>query len=131
MLVKPQTAWLSLILGRYGLYNEGDFSFRSGYAYISFVNNVSVTVSLYCLGLFYLATEDRLRRFDPFSKFLCIKAIIFFSYWQACIFAILMKFNVLNDIVRVNELQNVIISVEIVIAAVAQSFSFSYKEYES
>ena len=56
VLIKPQTALLALILDRYGLYAEGDFSLSSGYAYISFINNLSVSVSLYSLGLFYLAT---------------------------------------------------------------------------
>ena len=92
----------------------------NGYTYIAIVNNLSVTLSLYCLGLFYLATEERLRRIQPFSKFLCIKAVIFFSYWQACIFAIMMKLRYMSeDLVRVNEVQNVIIVVEIVVAAIA------------
>ncbi len=42
-----------------------------------------------------------------------------------------MKFNIINDIIKVNELQNVIISVEIVIAAVAQSIAFSYRNFEN
>ncbi len=42
-----------------------------------------------------------------------------------------MKFNIINDIIKVNELQNVIISVEIVIAAVAQSIAFSYRSFEN
>ncbi len=119
-MIKPLTAVLALFLDWQGVYNEGEFNFHSGYLYISFVNNVSVTLSLYCLGLFYLACEDRLRPFDPFSKFLCIKAVIFFSYWQSCLFAVLVKLNILlNDVIKVNELHNVIISVEIVMAALA------------
>jgi hypothetical protein len=78
-----------------------------------------------------MACEERLKPFDPFSKFLCIKAIIFFSYWQACLFTVLMKFNIINDVIKVNELQNVIISVEIVMAAVAQSIAFSYQAFEN
>jgi hypothetical protein len=104
VLIKPLTAVLALLLEWQNVYHEGEFSFSSGYLYISFINNCSVTISLYCLGLFYLACEDRLKPFDPFSKFLCIKAIIFFSYWQACTFAVLMKFNIINDIIKVNEL---------------------------
>ncbi len=92
VLIKPLTAFAAILFEYYGIYNEGEFSFKSGYLYISFINNLSVSISLYSLGLFYLATEEKLKNFDPFSKFLCIKAIIFFSYWQACFFVILMKF---------------------------------------
>ena len=114
------TAVLAILFEYYGVYYEGDFSFSSLYLYVSFINNISVTISLYCLGLFYVATEERLRNFDPFYKFLCIKAIIFFSYWQASFFSILMKLNwIIQDIVVVNEAQNIIISIEIVVAALA------------
>lgn len=132
-MVKPLTAVASLILNHYELYDEGSFSWDSGYLYISFVNNVSVSISLYSLGLFYMATEDRLRPFKPFSKFLCIKAVIFFSYWQYCLFQLLIKLGIIlgNDLVAVNEAQNVIISVEIVLAAIALSISFSYRVFEN
>ena len=89
-----------------------------------------MTVSLYCLALFYIATEERLRSFSPFQKFLCIKAVIFFSYWQACLFTILLNYNFFSDLGSVIELQNVIISFEIVAAAAAQALAFTYKQYE-
>lgn len=41
-------------------------------------------VSLYCLVLFYMAAEMRLDPFRPLPKFLCIKAVLFFSFW--CVF---------------------------------------------
>lgn len=90
VLIKPLTAIFALVLDTYGLYQEGDFSLKSPYLYLSFINNFSVTVSLYCLGLFYTAAEERMRGFEPFCKFLCIKAIIFFSYWQSCFFQMLI-----------------------------------------
>ena len=40
-----------------------------------------------------------------------------------------MKLDILNDLVAANTAQNIIISVEIVIAAIAQSYAFSYKAY--
>ena len=87
---------LAIVFDKNGMYHEGEFTFKSGYLYLSLINNLSVTVSLYWLVLFYLATEERLKPFNPFSKFLCIKAIIFFSFWQACLFTILLKMNLFN-----------------------------------
>lgn len=40
-------------------------------------------MSLYFLVLFYMVTEDHLQPYKPLPKFLCIKAIIFFSFWCA------------------------------------------------
>jgi hypothetical protein len=126
VFVKPVTALLSLALDHYGMYHEGDFSVSSTYLYLSFMNNMSVTLSLYCLGLFYVATEEPLKAHEPFYKFLCIKAIIFFSYWQACAFNILMRWEIITDVIKINELQNVLIAVEIVVAAIAQNQAFGW-----
>ena len=62
---------------------------KNGYLWISLINNISVSLSLYSLVLFYMATEERLKPFKPLMKFLCVKTIIFFSYWQSCLFNIL------------------------------------------
>jgi len=46
------------------------------------VYNVSISLALYALFLFYFATKDLLRPYDPVLKFLAIKSIIFLSFWQ-------------------------------------------------
>ncbi len=75
------TSIVEILLSRNNLYHEGDYSLKSGYLWISVINNISVSLSLHSLVLFYMVTEDRLKPFKPFTKFLCVKAIIFFSYW--------------------------------------------------
>jgi Organic solute transporter Ostalpha len=122
VLIKPFTAIVAIIFERQGIYHEGHFEFSSGYLYLSAVNNVSISLSLYCLVLFYMATEERLKPFSPFAKFLCIKAILFFSFWQACFFTVLLKLNPLffgGSRETANLAQSLIISVEMVFAAVA------------
>lgn len=89
VLIKPLTALLAIILDSYDLYSEGVFDFKTGYLYLSAINNCSVSLSLYCLVLFYLATEERLKPFNPFYKFLTVKAVLFFSFWQGCLFQLL------------------------------------------
>jgi hypothetical protein len=84
------------LLDEYGVYHEGSFDLKSGHLYIALINNVSITISLYSLVLFYMATEERLKPFSPFAKFLCIKAILFFSFWQACVFTILIRFKIFD-----------------------------------
>lgn len=81
VLIKPITSLLTVYLHSIHKYSEGDFALDSGYIYISTVNNISISISLYCLVLFYIATQERLDPFRPLSKFLCIKTVIFFSYW--------------------------------------------------
>ena len=39
-------------------------------------------MALYALFLFYFATKDLLRPYDPVLKFFTVKSVIFLSYWQ-------------------------------------------------
>lgn len=61
---------------------QGDFSIYGGWLYISFVVNLSVCYAFYCLGMFYFVLKTPLTPFDPVPKFLCIKAVLFLSFWQ-------------------------------------------------
>ena len=54
----------------------------SGYLYIMILNNVSISLALYALFLFYFATKELLSPYDPVGKFLTVKSIIFLSFWQ-------------------------------------------------
>lgn len=119
----------------YGYLEEGDFSLKNSYIYISIINNISVSVfnlvkqiSLYCLVLFYMGFEDKLHSFRPFSKFLCIKFIIFFSFWQSCFLIILTKFQFFSH-EKACFMQDMLICLEMVVAAIAHSFAFSYKDF--
>jgi hypothetical protein len=44
--------------------------------------NVSVGYAFYCLGLFYIMLNQPLKKHNPVPKFLCIKAVLFLSFWQ-------------------------------------------------
>ena len=50
VLVRPTTALLALVLSMFGLYDEENWGLDSGYIYLTLINNVSVTVSLYVLS---------------------------------------------------------------------------------
>ena len=53
-----------------------------GYLYITIIYNISITLALYALFLFYFATKHILKPYDPVLKFLTIKSVIFLSFWQ-------------------------------------------------
>jgi len=96
VLLKPLTSSVEILLHHYDLCEDGDYSLRNCYIWISLVNNISVTVALYSLVLFYKATKERLAPFKPFQKFLCIKSLLFFSYWQTCLFNLLQVMGYFN-----------------------------------
>jgi len=61
--------------------------------YVTIMYNLSITISLYFLVLFYEGTKTILRPFKPLSKFICIKAVIFFAFWQGVVISAMVDFN--------------------------------------
>lgn len=57
-------------------------SVASGYLYITIIYNISVSLSLYALFLFYFSTRELLSPYRPMLKFLMVKSVIFLSFWQ-------------------------------------------------
>jgi hypothetical protein len=84
-----------LILEFKGWYKEGDFSWKRGYLYICILTNVSQCWALYCLIFFYYATHTELSPIRPVGKFLSVKALVFFTWWQSVIIAILYQMDMI------------------------------------
>ena len=75
-------AALTIILHAFGKYHDGDFKPDGGYLYIMLINNVSISLALYGLFLFYFATKSMLKPYNPVLKFFTIKSVIFLTFWQ-------------------------------------------------
>ncbi|KAH0952645.1 hypothetical protein HN011_006058 [Eciton burchellii] len=139
-LVKPVMAFVIIFLQAFGHYRDGDWSPDSGYIYITVIYNISVSLALYGLFLFYFATRDLLTPFEPVLKFCTVKSVIFLSFWQGVLLAILEKANVISPVI--NSLgqstsagtvsagyQNFLICIEMLFAAVALRYAFPFQVY--
>jgi len=138
-----------VIMNLTGLYNSDHESgqVRRGYlqslerAQIlnSVIMNLSVGMALYCLVKIYYATKEDLthpKNWHPAYKFLCVKGVVFFTFWQGVLLALL---NGLGCIPSwgptvpsgevTNCIQNYIVCLEMLLFAIAHRFTFSYKEY--
>lgn len=58
------------------------YSVTSGYLYVTIIYNISVSLALYALFLFYFATRELLSPYSPVLKFFMVKSVIFLSFWQ-------------------------------------------------
>jgi len=121
-----------------GVYGEGRFEWFVAYPYLCFFQNVSVMYALYCLVIFFHAVNDELRHpvdWHPLGKFLCIKGVVFFTWWQGvAIFylrdhGIIDKMGSWSSIDVANGLIDYCIVIEMVGFAIAHSYTFTYKEY--
>ncbi|XP_070162275.1 transmembrane protein 184C isoform X1 [Polyergus mexicanus] len=137
--VRPISTLVSFICELNGVYGEGEFRGDVAFPYMIALNNLSQFVAMYCLVLFYRANVEALKPMKPIGKFLCIKAVVFFSFFQGVLIALLVYFDVISSIFDTNntddirnissKLQDFLICIEMFLAAVAHHYSFSYKPF--
>lgn len=133
MILKTFSALLSLVLQFWKLYGEGEFRWDRGYIYIAVVMNFSVSWALYCMIQFYNITKEELAPIRPLAKFLCFKAIIFLTWWQGLIIAIIVAMQsayIADEEELQARIQDFIICIEMGFAAVFHVYIFPAKPYQ-
>lgn len=136
VVLKPLTATIALMMHSLHpqYYQEGTFSLWNIWLYTLVIDNISVSLSLYYLYLFYLATKDELKEYNAAAKFVAVKSIIFFSFWQGVIITILVRFSIITDIQYSSytvaaEIQDFLICVEMLGIAILHMKVFSYDRH--
>lgn len=88
--LKPALAVATIAMKATGTYQQGYIGLSSGYLWSGLVYNISITICLYALAMFWVCMSIDLQPFRPMPKFICIKGIIFASYWQGLFLSILV-----------------------------------------
>lgn len=135
--VKPVLAIITLILKATDSYKEGDLRGDAGYLYVSLIYNISICIALYCLAVFWIVINDDVKPFRPMPKFLCIKGILFFCFWQSIAVSILVSplhlithIGPYHDVEHISiAISDVLICYEMPFFAVAHMFAFSHTDY--
>ena len=98
-----------MILYEAGVYQlESAFNLHTAPLFITIIYNISITLALYGLvlfifspilthtyrlALFYISTKKLLGPQRPLLKFISVKGIILFAYWQSLLLALLDQFD--------------------------------------
>ena len=134
--LKPVLSLATIMMKATDTYQEGYLGLSSGYLWTGILYNVSVTLSLYSLALFWVCMSEDLKPFRPVPKFLCIKLIIFASYWQGFFLSILQWLGAIpNDVAGYTAdnlaaaIQDALICCEMPIFAIAHWYAFSWHDY--
>ncbi|XP_057961137.1 uncharacterized protein LOC131153104 [Malania oleifera] len=129
VILKPILVAVTFVLYAKGKYEDGNFSAKQAYLYLTIIYTISYTMALYALVLFYVACKDLLQPFNPVPKFIIIKSVVFLTYWQGVLVFLAAKSGFITDAEQAAEFQNFVICLEMLIAAVGHLYAFPYKEY--
>ena len=137
VLLKFISTVFILVLEHLNLYKEGDFTPKGGYLYICILTNTSQCWALYCLVFFYYATKNELGPIRPVGKFLAVKSLVFFTWWQSLGISLLHEMNFIpsyeaggwttEEVAR--GLQAYLICIEMFVIAVLHIFIFPHTDY--
>eukprot|EP00242_Pyramimonas_sp_CCMP2087_P016029 CAMPEP_0198217900 /NCGR_PEP_ID=MMETSP1445-20131203/66357_1 /TAXON_ID=36898 /ORGANISM="Pyramimonas sp., Strain CCMP2087" /LENGTH=334 /DNA_ID=CAMNT_0043894747 /DNA_START=473 /DNA_END=1477 /DNA_ORIENTATION=+ len=93
--------------------------------------NISYTIALYSLLLFYLGAQDLLAPFKPMVKFITVKAVVFMTFWQGFAISVLVVMDWIESSEDGKAVQNFLICIEMVVGAFGTYYAFSNKEYRT
>eukprot|EP01084_Bolivina_argentea_P047256 87060_1 len=114
---------------------------------IIIIRTLSQAVAMYCLVIFYFIltalphTSKGYQLFiamRPVGKFVCIKGIVFFTYWQSVLLTTLVYFNIIKPVnwfwnaenIGV-AIQNFIICIEMLFFSIGHWFAFKINDFNS
>ena len=139
-LVRPMTAVCTLVLYFTGDYDDADLRVSKSYLWIMLLNNSSVTLALYYLIYFYHASLPcaPLQKGKPLAKFLAVKAVVFFCFWQYCVISILVALGIVrrqlshrDSDATTTGLNDFVVCVEMAIFAVVHIGVFGWREHST
>ena len=138
VVFKSIAAFVTFVCEMTGTYGEGKFSWFVAFPYLCFFQNISVMYALYCLVKLFSAVNEELRypiNWRPLGKFLCIKGVVFFTWWQGVVIYYLKAHGLFDHAGSwsseevANGLIDYCVVIEMVGFAIAHSYTFTYKEY--
>lgn len=138
VVVKTVVTFFTYIFEYFDVYGEGEFKWDTAYPYMAFLLNTSVMYALYVLVMLFHAVREELNHpvnWRPLGKFLCVKGVVFFTWWQGVIILYLQNKGYIKDTKNwtgheiSNALVDYCVCTEMVFFAVAHSYTFTYKEY--
>lgn len=130
VVIRPVCSILMITLQILGIYpNWLSWTF-------TIILNISVSLALYSLVLFYHVFAKELKPHKPLTKFMCVKGIVFFCFWQGIVLEILVALGIIRshhfwlDVEHIQEaIQNVLVCVEMVVFSVLQQYAYHVAPY--
>ncbi|RAH43430.1 OSTA/TMEM184 family protein [Aspergillus brunneoviolaceus CBS 621.78] len=134
-LLRVLLSILSIITEYFHIYCEETLSPAFAYVWILALDCTAVGIAMFCLVQFYLQIKEVIDQHSPFLKLLCIKLVIFLSFWQSSLVSLLSSSGVIQASPKVQSpditvgLPNLLISIEMALFAVLHMFAYPWEPY--
>lgn len=134
VVVRPLTTLLAVLSQIFGVYGEGEYDLSKTYVYLLVINNISQVTAMYCLVIFYTGYKIELSAIKPLPKFLCIKLVVFFSFFQSVLITFIIEFMYPDEptqtrLDRGRKIQDFLVCVEMLFASIAHHYAYSHHPY--
>ena len=96
--------------------------------YVLLSSNISVAIAFWGLLNFYHGMEKDLEWCNPWPKFLCIKGVVFMTFWQGLALQGMSIYGYVDER-KANQIQNLLTCIEMLIASLAHVYIFPYQEW--
>eukprot|EP00916_Digyalum_oweni_P004973 GHVL01008884.1.p1 GENE.GHVL01008884.1~~GHVL01008884.1.p1 ORF type:complete len:358 (+),score=27.69 GHVL01008884.1:439-1512(+) len=81
-----------------GIYKQENYTWQSAHTYIVIIRSIAQAWAMYNLVLFYHVWSPCIAPLHPLMKFLCIKGLLFFTFWQMVALGLLRKAGLLMSL---------------------------------
>lgn len=137
VLVKPSLAVLSITLYSVDWYEPGNLHPNNAYLWITLLQNISVTASLYGIVIFCDLTRELIHMYSPLAKLISIKVLLFFIFWQSVLLSGAYYFHIIPVFFDWSQqrssdtIENMLVCIEMTALATLHFWTFSYTQYRT
>ncbi|KAH8692142.1 organic solute transporter Ostalpha-domain-containing protein [Talaromyces proteolyticus] len=117
------------------VYCETSISPVFAHFWVLLIESIAVSIAMYCLIQFYIQIKGDIAQHKPFLKIVCIKLVIFLSFWQSTIIDLLTSSGLVKGSDKIalqdwnNALPNLLICMEMATFAVLHLWGFPWRHY--
>ena len=97
--------------------------------YVLIASNTSVAVAFWGLLNFYHGMAQELAWCNPWPKFLCIKGVVFMTFWQGFAIQAMATLGYVGDR-QASQIQNLLTCIEMLLASLAHFYIFPHYEWQ-
>ena len=134
VLIRPLSSIIIIICDAI---HESTWDYRYPQFYMMWVVNISIFFAFTGLLRFYHVVKNDLNWINPFAKFMCIKGVVFLTFWQGIVISFIAnavynqgQFDEFDPLFWSKQAQSFLVCLEMFLFAISHCFVFPTDEWE-